>query len=446
MSTAPLLVQKFGGTSLADVERIRVAAELVHTHQRRGERVVVVTSAMGDATDLLLGLAHSLAEEPSERELDALLATGEQVSSALLGIALNARGCPARAYNGGQAGILTDGRYNRARIRNVDTRPIRQALGEGCVVVVTGFQGMDTENNINTLGRGGSDTTAVALAAALEARECQIYTDVAGVYTADPRLVPGARLLSCLSVEEMLELASLGSQVLELRAVEFAGRYRVPLRVLSSLESGDGTLVMREEDMDQEKMAEAPAVTGVAYSRDEAKLTVCGIPDRPGAAYRVLEPISAAAVNVDVIVQNEAHDGTNDLTFTVRRQDLVRARRALEAVLPELGAREVLSDTKVAKVSLVGMGMRSHSGVATRMFATLADASVNIQLITSSEIKISVIIGEEHVEQAVRVLHEAFALQEPPVEEDRSGSGSGSDSPGVSAVLPGRRRGLAPKA
>ena len=357
-------------------------------------------------TNRLSELAHQVMEQPLPREMDVLLATGEQVSIALLCMALANRGCGARSFTGSQIPVLTDQAHTRARIRNIDTARIIAQLQQQNVVVVAGFQGVDAEGNITTLGRGGSDTSAVALAAALQADECQIYTDVKGVYTTDPRIVEGACLLSKITFEEMLELASLGAQILQIRAVEFAGKYKVPLRVLSTFEAGDGTLISLEEDT----AMETPSIAGIASERDEAKLTVAGVPDVPGIAYRVIGPVSDQGIEVDVIVQNAAVDGTNDVTFTVKRAESDKARAILEPVAASLQAREVILDKKICKVSLVGVGMRSHAGIASRMFKALADENINIQIITTSEIKISVVIEEKYLELAVRALHSAFNL------------------------------------
>ena len=401
-----LLVQKYGGTSVGCVERIGAVADKIARFRRAGYDVVAVVSAIGGETDRLSVLAAGVSEQPPPRELDALLATGEQVSTALLSMALQKRGCPARSYTGGQAAIRTDGCHTRARIRTIDTAAIKAAIERDEVAVVAGFQGVDAGGDITTLGRGGSDTTAVALAAALQADECQIYTDVKGVYTTDPRVVDGARLLKTVTFEEMLELASLGAKVLQLRAVEFAGKYKVPLRVLSSFEEGEGTLITLEEEL----KVEDPTIAGVAFERDEAKLTVTGVPDVPGIAYKVIGPVGEAGIEVDVIVQNAGADGANDITFTVKRSEASRAQAILEGVKGSLPGREVVLDTKICKVSLVGVGMRSHAGIASRMFKALADEGINIQIITTSEVKISVVIEEKYLELAVRALHSAFDL------------------------------------
>lgn len=404
-----LYVQKYGGTSVASVERIEAVADRVARFHQQGHDLVVVLSAMSGETNRLIALAKEIQSQPDPRELDVLLSTGEQVTIALLSMALKKRGIDARSYTGGQIKITTDDAYNKARILSIDTESIAADLKARRVVVVAGFQGVDEDGNITTLGRGGSDTTGVALAAALKAEECQIYTDVDGVYTTDPRLVPKATRLEQVTFEEMLEMASLGSKVLQIRAVEFAGKYKVPLRVLSSFEEGPGTLITLD---DKGNSMEKPLVSGIAYNRDEAKITVVGVPDMPGVAYRVLGPIGEANIEVDVIVQNVAANGTNDLTFTVNRNDLPRAKKILEGLLPELGAKEVLTADDIVKVSLVGVGMRSHAGVAARMFKTLAEDNINIQMIATSEIKISVIINERYLELALRNLHTAFDLDQ----------------------------------
>ena len=400
-----LIVQKFGGTSVAGPERIAAVAERVRNTRRAGHDVVVVVSAMSGETDRLIAFAREVAPEPNPRELDVLLATGEQVTIALLTMSLLARGCAARSYTGGQVLIRTDDAHTKARITRIDETRIRAELRHARVVVVAGFQGVDQDGNITTLGRGGSDTTAVALAAALDADECQIFTDVDGVYTADPRIVPRARRLSRLVYEEMLELAGGGARVLQIRAVEFASKYHVTLRVLSSFEEGEGTLIMPDD-----ASMEQPLISGVAYSRDEAKLTVLGVPDRPGIAYRTLGPVADANIEVDMIVQNVGHDGTTDMTFTVHRNDFGHAMRILEAHAGGMGARQVTGDDRIAKISLVGVGMRSHAGIASRMFRVLAEEGINIQMISTSEIKISVVTDERYLELAVRALHAEFGL------------------------------------
>jgi aspartate kinase len=405
-----LIVQKYGGTSVGNPERIAAVADKVIDWRNRGNDIVVVVSAMSGETNRLLELAAAITDRPVPRELDVLLATGEQVTIALLSMALEKRGCPARSYTGPQVHIRTDSAFTKARITEIDDKRIRADLDASRVVVVAGFQGVDDEGNITTLGRGGSDTTAVALAAALHADECQIYTDVDGVYTTDPRVVPEARRLDRITFEEMLEMASLGSKVLQIRSVSFAGRYNVPLRVLSSFEEGEGTLITYED----EKMEQA-LISGIAFSRDEAKLTILGVPDKPGVAYSLLGPIAAANIEVDMIVQNVAPDGaTTDFTFTVHRNDYRRALEILERTASEMGAREVSGDDRIVKVSLVGVGMRSHAGIASTMFQALAKEGVNIRMISTSEIKISVVVDEKYLELAVRALHEAFKLDQPP--------------------------------
>lgn len=400
-----LIVQKFGGTSVADPERINHVADMVKATREAGNQVVVVVSAMSGETNRLLALAKAVNAKPDPRESDVLVATGEQVTIALLAMSLQARGCPARSYTGGQVAIQTDAVHGKARIEHIDDAAMRADLAKQRVVVVAGFQGVDASGNITTLGRGGSDTTAVALAVALKADECQIYTDVDGVYTADPRLVPDARRLERLTFEEMLEMASVGAKVLQIRSVEFASKYNVPLRVLSSFAPGPGTLITPED-----RSMEQPLISGIAHTRDEAKLTVVGVPDKPGIAYKVLGPIAAASIEVDMIVQNVSADETTDLTFTVSRSDYAAARELLEATAAELGAREVTGDDRIAKISLVGVGMRSHAGIASRMFKALAAESINIQMISTSEIKISVVVDEKYVELGVRTLHSEFGL------------------------------------
>ncbi len=402
-----LFVQKYGGTSVGTTERIEAVADKVAGFRAEGHDIVVAVSAMSGETNRLIGLAHAIQGEPDPREMDVLVSTGEQVTIALLCMALKKRGWDARSYTGGQVKILTDDSHNKARIQSIDDKSIHADLAEGRVVVVAGFQGVDEKGNITTLGRGGSDTTGVALAAALKADECQIYTDVDGVYTTDPRVVDCARRLEKITFEEMLEMASLGSKVLQIRAVEFAGKYNVPLRVLSSFKEGPGTLITLEEE---DSSMEQPVVSGIAFNRDEAKVTVAGIPDTPGIASRILAPIGNANIEVDVIVQNVAADNTTDLTFTVNKGDMKKAIAVLEDVAKEIGAREIIGDDTVAKVSIVGVGMRSHAGVASNMFTVLAEEGINIKMITTSEIKISVIISEKYLELAVRVLHTAFNL------------------------------------
>lgn len=404
-----LIVQKFGGTSVGSVERIEAVAEKIVGFRDHGYDVVVVVSAMSGETNRLTALAQEMMGQPTLREMDVLLSTGEQVTIALLSMALEKRGYGARSFTGGQVRILTDDAHTRARIREIDSTRILAQLEQQNVVVVAGFQGVNEAGCITTLGRGGSDTTAVALAAALKADECQIYTDVKGVYTTDPRVVEEARLLKTVTFEEMLELASLGAKVLQIRSVEFAGKYRVPLRVLSSFEEGEGTLISFEGD----EAMEDPSIAGIAFERDEAKLTVTGVPDLPGTAYNVIGPVSEAGIEVDVIVQNAAADGTNDITFTVKRGESERAKSILDNIASSLKARAVDLDTKICKVSLVGVGMRSHAGIASKMFKALAQEGINIQIITTSEIKISVVIEEKYLELAVRALHSAFELGNP---------------------------------
>jgi len=404
-----LIVEKYGGTSVGSLERINAVADRVAGEARAGESLVVVVSAMSGETNRLTELAQKVSSTPPAREMDVLLSTGEQVTIALLSMALLERGCQARSYTGGQVHIRTDAVYGRARIQEIDDARVRSDLAVGCVVVVAGFQGVDESSNITTLGRGGSDTTAVAMAAALGADECRIYTDVNGVYTADPRVVPEARRLDRITFEEMLELASLGSKVLQTRSVEFAGKYKVPLRVLSSFEPGPGTLISYEEHS-----VEAPLISGIAYNKDEAKLSIRGIPDEPGIAYRVLGPISDAHINVDIILQNVGEDGMANLTFTVHRSDYGTARELLEKVARELGANRVDGDGNIAKISVVGVGMRSHAGVASRMFKSLSAEGINIQMISTSEIKISVVVDDKYVELAVRALHREFGLENAP--------------------------------
>lgn len=408
-----LIVQKYGGTSVGTTERIEAVAEKIVGFRERGDDVVVVVSAMSGETNRLIGLAGEINDEPSPREMDVLVSTGEQVTIALLSMALQKRGYDARSYTGSQVRILTDSSHSKARIQEIDAHRMEHDLSKGRVVVVAGFQGSDENGNITTLGRGGSDTTAVALAAALTADECQIYTDVDGVYTTDPRVVEGARRLDQITFEEMLEMASQGSKVLQIRAVEFAGKYKVPLRVLSSFEEGTGTLITLEEDDDMEK----PIVSGIAFNRDEAKLTIRGIPDVPGIASRVLGAVGRANIEVDVIVQNVAQDNTASLTFTVHRNEMTKAQEVLEGVAKELGATTVEADANIAKVALVGVGMRSHAGVAATMFEALAKDNINIQMISTSEIKITVVIDERYLELAVRGLHSAFELADADTEE-----------------------------
>jgi aspartate kinase len=410
-----LIVQKYGGTSVGSVERIRnVARRVAHFH-RAGHQLVVVPSAMSGETNRLLALARELAPNPDPRELDVVAATGEQVTIGLLAIALQQLGLQAKSYTGGQVQVLTDSAFTKARILKIDEERIRRDLADGRVVIVAGFQGVDADGNITTLGRGGSDTSGVALAAALAADECQIYTDVDGVYTTDPRIVPEARRLDRVTFEEMLEMASLGSKVLQLRSVEFAGKYKVKLRVLSSFEEPDsdsrGTLITFEEDDTMEQAI----ISGIAFNRDEAKISLMGVEDRPGIAYAILGPIAAANVDVDMIVQNIGASGHTDFSFTVNRGEY---QKALDVLAKEKGAaftaREIIGDNRICKVSLVGIGMRSHVGIAAKMFKTLADEQINIQMISTSEIKTSVVIDEKYLELAVRVLHRAFELDQEP--------------------------------
>ena len=413
-----LIVHKYGGTSMGSPERIRNVAKRVAKWVRAGHQIVVVPSAMSGETNRLLGLAKELSDHPSERELDMIASTGEQVSVGLLAIAIQAEGLDSVSYAGWQVPVKTNSAFTKARIESIDDARIRADLDAGKVVIVTGFQGVDPQGNITTLGRGGSDTSAVAIATALKAAECLIYTDVDGVYTTDPRVVPEARRLNSISFEEMLEMASLGSKVLQIRAVEFAGKYRVPLRVLSSFtpfdidlaeEAKSGTLISFEED---EKMEQA-VVSGIAFTRDEAKITVVGVPDTPGIAYQILGKVADANIDVDVIIQNVSHDGKTDFSFTVPRGDHARTMELLKTqVLPTLGALDVVGDAKIAKVSIVGIGMRSHVGIASTMFKTLSDEGINIQMITTSEIKTSVVIDEKYLELAVRALHKVFGLDE----------------------------------
>ena len=405
-------VHKYGGTSLGSPERIRAVADRVADALRDGDRVVVVVSAMKGETNRLEQLARDVVERPTPRERDVLLASGEQVTIALLAMALIERGHPAKSYLGSQVRICTDAAHTRARIEHIDVDTLNSDLEAGVTPIVAGFQGIDAAGNVTTLGRGGSDTTAVAVAAAIGVDECRIYTDVDGVYTADPRIVDDAKRLSVVTFEEMLELASLGSKVLHPRSVEFAGKYGVPLRVLSSFADGPGTLITTEEPG-----MEQPIVSGIAYSRDEAKLTLLGVPDIPGAASRILGPIGQAGIEVDMIVQNVGADGSADFTFTVKREDYSRVLEMLEAQQAELGVRGVEGDNRIVKVSVVGVGMRSHAGVATRMFDALAAENINIRMISTSEIKISVVVDERYLELAVRSMHSAFELSEPPVDE-----------------------------
>ncbi len=410
-----LIVQKYGGTSVGSTERIKNVARRVARYRRENHQVVVVVSAMSGETNRLLGLARELSTNPNPRELDVVAATGEQVTTGLLAIALEELGVKAKSYNGAQVKILTDNAFTKARILDIDQERMRADLEAGVVVIVAGFQGVDADGNVTTLGRGGSDTSGVALAAALKADECQIYTDVDGVYTTDPRIVPDARRLDRVTFEEMLEMASLGSKVLQIRSVEFAGKYQVKLRVLSSFDDPEstpgGTLITYEEDQAMENAI----ISGIAFSRDEAKVSVMGVEDRPGVAYAILGPIAAANIDVDMIVQNIGASGHTDFSFTVNRLEY---QKALEVLARERGdaftAREVIGDNRICKVSVVGIGMRSHVGLASKMFKTLADEGINIQMISTSEIKISVVIDEKYLELAVRVLHQAFDLGQAP--------------------------------
>ena len=407
-----LIVQKYGGTSVANPERIKALASRVARYKALGHQIVVVVSAMSGETNRLIALAKEIMATPDPRELDVMVSTGEQVTIGLTSMALMDLGIKAKSYTGSQVRIVTDSHFNKARILKIDGDRIRKDLNAGYVVVVAGFQGVDEQGNITTLGRGGSDTTGVALAAALQADECQIYTDVDGVYTTDPRIVPEARRLKSITFEEMLELASQGSKVLQIRSVEFAGKYKVKLRVLSSFEEeGDGTLITFEED----KNMEQPIISGIAFNRDEAKVTVLGVPDRPGIAYQILGPIADANIDVDIIIQNTGADGTTDFTFTVHKNELNKALEILRNIQAHIGAREISGDDKIAKVSIVGVGMRSHVGVASQMFRTLAEEGINIQMISTSEIKIAVVIDEKYMELAVRVLHKAFDLDEAAI-------------------------------
>jgi len=401
-----LIVQKFGGTSVGNVDRIQKVAQQLIKHQQQGHDLVVVLSAMSGETSRLVLLAKELNDKPKGRELDVLLSTGEQVTIALLCMALEQQGVSAISYTGSQVRILTDDTHNKARIMDIDDEKIHSDLAQGRIVVVAGFQGCDEHGNITTLGRGGSDTTAVALAAALKAGECQIYTDVDGVYTTDPRVVSEARRLDRITYEEMLEMASLGAKVLQIRSVEFARNYNVPLRVLSSFKEGGGTLITAEDPS-----MEQAVISGIAFNRDEAKLTVLGVPDHPGIATKILGPIAKQNIEVDMIIQNTGHDSTTDFTFTVHRDDFQAALSILEETAKQLGAREIISDNKITKVSIVGVGMRSHAGIANTMFETLANENINISMISTSEIKISVVVDEKYLELAVRALHLAFKLE-----------------------------------
>ena len=403
-----LIVQKYSGTSVGTVEKIENVAERLIAAKKAGNDVVVAVSAMSGETNRLVEMANQISSKPDPREYDVLVSTGEQVTIALLGMALKERGYDARSYTGSQVHILTDSAHTKARILKIDEAKIRSDLDKGRIVIVAGFQGKDEHGNITTLGRGGSDTTAVALAAALKADECQIYTDVDGVYTTDPRVVPDARRLEKITFEEMLEMASLGSKVLQIRSVEFAGKYNVKLRVLSSFVEGPGTLITYEE----ENMEQA-AISGIAFNRDEAKLTILGVPDQPGVAHKILGSIGDANIEVDMIIQNVAADATTDFTFTVHRNDYDAALEILDKTAKELGAREVVGDNTIVKISLVGVGMRSHAGIASQMFKALADEGINIRMISTSEIKISVVVDEKYLELGVRALHSEFGLDKP---------------------------------
>ncbi len=405
-----LIVQKYGGTSVGTVERIEAVADKIIGYKKQGNDMVIVVSAMSGETNRLVGLYKAINPDATGREVDVILSTGEQVTIALLAMALEKRGYPARSYLGSQVRITTDEVHNKARIKKIDGKSIRSDLDKGRVVVVAGFQGVDEYGNITTLGRGGSDTTGVALATALKADECQIFTDVNGVYTTDPRVEPKARKLDKITFEEMLEMASLGSKVLQIRAVEFAGKYKVPLRVLSSFEEGEGTLIT--SDNNEDASVEQAVISGIAFNRDEAQLTINGVPDTPGIAYQILEKISNANIEVDMIVQNVGADGATDFSFTVHRNDYNQALKILKKQATTLGAREVTGDNEIVKLSIVGVGMRSHAGVATKMFKTLADEGINIRMISTSEIKVSVVVEEKYLELGVRALHQAFDLED----------------------------------
>lgn len=403
-------VQKYGGTSVGSTERIKNVARKVAKFHSQGHQIVVVVSAMSGETNRLIALAHEVQASPDPREMDVMVSTGEQVSIALLSMALKELGVNAKSYTGSQVRILTDSTHTKARILNIDESRIRADLEAGYVIVVAGFQGVDEKGSITTLGRGGSDTTGVALAAALKADECQIYTDVDGIYTTDPRVVAEARRLNTITFEEMLEMASLGSKVLQLRSVEFAGKYKVKLRVLSSFEEdGQGTLITFEEDENMEQAV----ISGIAFNRDEAKITVVGVPDHPGIAYQILGPVADANIDVDMIIQNVGQDGLTDFSFTVHRNEFNNAMNILkEKIQPHIGARDVIGGDRIAKVSVVGVGMRSHAGIASKMFRVLAEEGINIQMIATSEIKISVVVDEKYMELAVRILHKAFDLEQ----------------------------------
>ena len=403
-------VQKYGGTSVGSTERIKNVARRVAKFHTQGHQIIVVVSAMSGETNRLIALAREVQENPDPRELDVMVSTGEQVSIALLAMALKELNVKARSYTGAQVRLLTDSAFTKARILDIEADKIRTDLDNGYVVIVAGFQGVDESGNITTLGRGGSDTTGVALAAALKADECQIYTDVDGIYTTDPRVVPEARRLTSITFEEMLEMASLGSKVLQIRSVEFAGKYKVKLRVLSSFEEqGEGTLITFEEDGNMEQ----PVISGIAFNRDEAKITVLGVPDHPGIAYQILGPVADANIDVDMIIQNVSHDDLTDFSFTVHRNDFNNTMNIIrEKIQPHIGARDVIGGDRIAKVSVVGVGMRSHAGIASKMFRILAEEGINIQMIATSEIKVSVVVDEKYMELAVRVLHKAFDLEQ----------------------------------
>jgi aspartate kinase len=403
-------VQKYGGTSVGSTERIKNVARRVARFHNQGHQIIVVVSAMSGETNRLIALAHEVQENPDPRELDVMVSTGEQVSIALLAMALKELNVKARSYTGAQVRLLTDSAFTKARILDIEADKIRTDLDNGYVVIVAGFQGVDESGNITTLGRGGSDTTGVALAAALKADECQIYTDVDGIYTTDPRVVPEARRLTSITFEEMLEMASLGSKVLQIRSVEFAGKYKVKLRVLSSFEEqGEGTLITFEEDGNMEQ----PVISGIAFNRDEAKITVLGVPDHPGIAYQILGPVADANIDVDMIIQNVSHEDLTDFSFTVHRNDFKKTMNIIrEKIQPHIGARDVIGGDRIAKVSVVGVGMRSHAGIASKMFRVLAEEGINIQMIATSEIKVSVVVDEKYMELAVRILHKAFDLEQ----------------------------------
>ena len=407
-----LIVQKFGGTSVANAERIRAAAKRIVETYKAGNQVIVVVSARGQTTDELIDLAHEITDKPSTREMDMLMSTGEQISIALVAMAIHALGHPAVSFTGGQVGIVTDSYHTKARIRNINTQRVKKELDNGTIVIVAGFQGIDANENITTLGRGGSDTTAVALAAIMKADRCDIFTDVDGIYTADPRKVPHARKLSTISYDEILELASLGAQVMHSRSIEFAKKYNVPLQVRSSFNDKEGTLICKEA-----KEMENIVVSGVAVSKDDAKITIRAVPDVPGQAAKIFHEIAKRNINVDMIIQNASIEGRADLTFTVPRSDLREALNVAEKIKKDLSAKEVLHDSKIAKLSVVGIGMRSHCGVAEKMFSVLADEKINIQMISTSEIKISCVIEEAHADRALRAVHTAFELDKVEKED-----------------------------